>query len=72
MVSIPILVNPVSTINFSVPPPQNGLKGTTGNYNVVVTNTGNTSEYFSVKGVSENEWPLEIGPSNFPGVTNKK
>ena len=65
MVSIPVLVNPVSTINFTVPPPQNGLNGTTVNYNVVVTNTGNTSEYFSVKGVSENEWPLEIEPSNF-------
>lgn len=65
MVSIPILVNPVSTINFTVPPPQNGLNGTTVNYNVVITNTGNTSEYFSVKALSENEWPLEIEPSHF-------
>lgn len=65
MVSIPVFVNPVSTINFTVPPPQNGLNGTAVNYNVVVTNNGNTSEYFSVKGMSENEWPLEIEPSNF-------
>ncbi len=65
MVSIPVLVNPVSTINFGTPSPQSGLNGSTVNYSLVVTNNGNTVEYFSVKGTSENEWPLEIGPSSF-------
>lgn len=65
MVSIPVFVNPISTINFSVPSPQSGLNGATVDYSVVVTNTGNTLEYFSVKGASENKWPLEIEPSNF-------
>ena len=65
MVSIPILVNPISTINFETPVPQSGLNGSIVNYSVVVTNTGNTSEYFSIKGISENEWALELEPSNF-------
>lgn len=65
VVSIPVLVNPVSTINFATPPPQSGESGSIVNYSIVVTNTGNTFEYFSVKCVSENKWPLEIEPSSF-------
>lgn len=65
IVSIPVLVNPVSAINFAEPPPQNGLCGSTINYNVKVTNNGNTLEHFSVKGVSENDWPLEVEPDVF-------
>lgn len=65
MVNIPVFVNPVSTIRFSAPSPQNALNGSTANHEVVVTNTGNTSEYFSIRGISENNWPLEIGPTNF-------
>ena len=65
MVSIPIFVNPVSTIKFSTPPPKNALNSTTVDYEVVVTNNGNTSEHFSIKGISENDWPLEVEPANF-------
>ncbi|NLY74973.1 MAG: hypothetical protein GX075_06685 [Firmicutes bacterium] len=64
-VSIPVFVNPVSTINFTVPPSQKGLNGSTVVYNLSVTNNGNTTESISVTGVSENDWPLEIEPVAF-------
>lgn len=65
MVSIPIFVNPVSTINFSAPSSQNGPSGSTVEYHITVNNSGNTIEHFSVKSVSENEWPLEVEPNDF-------
>lgn len=65
IVNIPIFINPVSTINISTPASQSGLNGSTVEYRITVTNSGNTTELFSISSSSENEWPLEIEPANF-------
>lgn len=65
IVNIPIFVNPVSTISFSAPSSQNGSSGSIVEYRITVINSGNTTEHFSVKNVSENDWPLEVEPNDF-------
>lgn len=65
IVNIPIFVNPVSAINISTPASQRGLNGSTIEYRITVTNSGNTTELFSINSSSENEWPLEIEPAAF-------
>jgi hypothetical protein len=65
IVNIPVFVNPVSTIDISTPASQNGLNGSTVEYRITATNSGNTTERFAVKGSSENEWLLEIEPTTF-------
>ncbi len=65
IVNIPIFVNPVSTINFSLPSSQNGPNGSIVEYCITVNNSGNTKETLSIKSSSENEWPLEVEPNYF-------
>lgn len=65
IVNIPIFVNPVSTINITTPASQNGLNGSTVEYRIVVTNSGNTTERLAIKSSSENEWLLEVEPAAF-------
>lgn len=72
-ISIPIKVNPVSGIDFQTD--TNIGKGNAGSviqYNITVTNHGNTTEQFLIRSHSENGWKTTIQPESFrlaPGET---
>ena len=45
-VTIPVQVNPVAEVNFTVPPSLKGIYGSTVIYQIIVTNNGNSVEQF--------------------------
>ncbi len=71
-VALPVHVNSVSAIQFNTPQTANGVYGSSVNYDIVVTNTGNTTEQFSVTSRSFNLFFVKLQPEHFelaPGAS---
>jgi hypothetical protein len=65
-IRIPVKVNPISSIDFQVNANTGrGAAGSTVQYNMVVTNHGNTTEQFLIRSHSEHRWKTTIQPENF-------
>ncbi len=64
-VLVPVRVNSVSTINFTVPPSGKGALGTTVPYHITISNSGNTVEQVTVKYRSSNAFKISVLPELF-------
>lgn len=58
--TVTVLVQPFSQIDFRVPPPVAAAANTAVSYPVVLRNQGNTAEKINLNAVSEHGWPIRL------------